>query len=142
MMRTARCSCGECKVEVEGDPTLNGLCNCDDCRRRTGAPFSWSVYFPNDAVRKIEGPLTTRVVESTNPQTSRRFCAKCGSTLFWTSDGAAETGFAAGCFNDPTLPAPSVVVRYPQRMPWAVFPAECEIVDIERLLQTRASGSR
>lgn len=66
-MRTSSCSCGECKVEVEGDPTLNGLCNCDDCRRRTGAPFSWSVYFPNDAVRKVEGPLTTRVVEFDQP---------------------------------------------------------------------------
>ena len=139
-MRTSRCSCAECRVEVDGAPTLNGLCNCDDCRRRTGAPFSWSVYFPNTAVGKIEGPLATRVVESTHPHTRRHFCAKCGSTLFWTTEGASETGFAAGCFNDPTLPAPSVVVRYPQRMPWAVFPAECEVVDIERVMQTRSSG--
>jgi hypothetical protein len=43
MVRTSRCSCGECTVEVEGDPVINGLCNCDDSRRRTGAPFS---YFP------------------------------------------------------------------------------------------------
>ena len=136
-MRTSRCSCGECTVEVEGEPTLSGLCNCDDCKRRTGSAFSWSVYFPNDAIGRIEGPLATRRVDSTNPPASRRFCAKCGSTLFWTPENGAETGFAAGCFNDPTLAAPSIVVRYPQRMPWAVFPEGCEIVDIERLIQTR-----
>jgi hypothetical protein len=121
---------------------LNGLCNCDDCRRRTGAPFSWSVYFPNEAIRKVEGPLATRRVETTTPHTRRRFCSKCGSTLFWETEGAGQTGFAAGCFNDPTLPAPSIVVRYPQRMPWAVFPAGCAIVDIDELAQPPAGGSR
>ena len=129
MVRTSKCSCGECTVEVEGDPVISGLCNCDDCRRRTGAPFSWSAYFLNDQVRKVEGPLTTRVVEL-GPHI-RYFCSKCGSTLFWKSDvvGRADrTGFAAGCFNDPTLPVPSHIVRCSQRMPWAVFPSEWEIV--------------
>jgi hypothetical protein len=32
-------------------------------------------------------------------------------------------------------------VRYSQRMPWAVFPAECEIMDIEHLIQTRPNRS-
>jgi len=40
--------------------------------------------------------------------------------------------------NDPTLPAPSIVVRYPQRLPWAVFPEGCQIIDIDRLAQNRA----
>jgi hypothetical protein len=133
MVRTSRCSCGECKVEVDGDPVLSGLCNCDDCRRRTGAPFSWSAFFLNDQVRKVDGPLITRVVEPVDSMVgahTRYFCSKCGSTLFWKSDvwRPDQTGFAAGCFNDPTMPTPGLVARYSQRMPWAVFPSECEIV--------------
>lgn len=129
-MRTSRCSCGECSVEVEGDPVRNLLCNCDDCRRRTGAPFSWSAYFRNDQVREAAGPLTIRQVETGQlaPHT-RHFCSQCGSTLFWKAPTLMPevTGFAAGCFNDPTFPAPTRVERYSQRMPWAVFPSRCEI---------------
>ena len=130
MLRTSRCSCGACAVEVEGDPVSSVLCNCDDCRRRTGAPFSWSAYFRNDQVRKVEGPFAVRVAYVADLPHTRSFCSKCGSTLFWKSDSRRPhlTGFAAGCFNDPTLPAPSLVVRHSQRMPWATFPSACEIV--------------
>jgi hypothetical protein len=126
-MRVSRCACGECSVEVEGDPVRSGLCNCDDCRRRTGAPFGWSVYFPNDQVGKVEGPFSNRRVESGVAPHTRHFCSLCGSTLFWNA--GPLTGFAGGCFNDRTLLAPRRVVRYSQRMPWATFPASCEIAD-------------
>lgn len=120
-------------MEVEGDPTLSALCNCDDCRRRTGAPFSWSVYFPDGQIRRIAGPLKTRLVQPVDSDVganTRWFCETCGSTLFWRSDVwmPGQTGFAAGCFNDPTLPAPVAAVRHGQRMPWAVFPPECQLV--------------
>jgi hypothetical protein len=133
MVRSSKCSCGECTVLVEGEPTFSALCNCDDCRRRTGAPFSWSAYFLNDQVRKIEGPLKTRVVHPVASEVgshTRSFCSKCGSTLFWKSDvwRPDQTGFAAGCFNDPTLPVPGFVTRHAQRMPWSVFPTECQIL--------------
>lgn len=130
MMRTSRNSCGECSVEVEGDPVRNSLCNCDDCRRRTGAPFGWSTYFLNEQIRKVEGPLITRAVDHPTIPHTRYFCPKCGSNLFWKITAGSrsdQTGFAGGCFNDPTMPAPSLVGRYSQRMPWTVFPSACEI---------------
>jgi hypothetical protein len=128
MMRTSRCSCGECSVKVEGDPVRNLLCNCDDCRRRTGAPFGWSTYFLSDQIRKVEGPLTIRRVETGQfAPHNRYFCSKCGSTLFWKMDASDRTVFAGGSFSDPTLPAPTRVARYAQRMPWATFPSGCEI---------------
>ena len=132
-MRTSRCSCGDCTAEVEGDPTTSFLCNCEDCRRRTGAPFSWSAYFPNDQVGKVEGAFTTRVIDVPGLPHTRYFCSKCGSTLFWKMDASSRfpglTGFAAGCFNDPTLAVPALVVRHSQRMPWAVFPSGCEVIE-------------
>ena len=131
MMRTSRCSCGECTVVVEGDPGFSVICNCDDCRRRTGSAFNWSVYYHNDKVGEAKGPFATRRVSTPDYPHTRYFCSQCGSTLYWNSDTTRPhlTGFAAGCFNDPTLPAPTRVVRYAQRMPWAVFPSACEIFD-------------
>ena len=104
-VRTARCACGACHIKVEGEPISSGLCSCDNCKRRTGAPFGWSVYFRDEQVRRDEGPLT--VLEGMG---KRWFCATCGSTLYWKSFGAwrpGQTGFAGGCFADPTLPSPN-----------------------------------
>jgi len=127
-MRVSKCACGACSVEVEGDPVRNGLCNCDDCRRRTGAPFGWSVYFLNQQVGKAIGPFTVRRVDTGEfAPHERHFCSQCGSTLFWLA--GPVTGFAGGCFNDPNLHAPKVVRRYAQRMPWSVFPTSCDIID-------------
>jgi len=127
MVRMSRCACGACRVEVEGEPTSSGLCSCDNCKRRTGAPFGWSVYFRDEQVGRIEGPLTALVGRG-----KRWFCSTCGSTLYWKSFGAwkpGETGFAGGCFADPTLPPPTIAVRCAQGMPWAVYPADCALLD-------------
>jgi hypothetical protein len=103
------------------------LCGCDNCKRRTGAPFGWSVYFRDEQVGRIEGPLTALVGVG-----KRWFCPTCGSTLYWKSFGAwkpDQTGFAGGCFADPTLPPPTIAVRCAQGMPWAVYPADCALFD-------------
>ena len=57
MTRTARCCCGDCAITVEGEPTLNGLCHCTSCRKRTGSAFGWSAYFPDDKVTAKSGKM-------------------------------------------------------------------------------------
>jgi hypothetical protein len=126
-VRTSRCACGACQIEVEGEPTSSGLCSCDNCKRRTGAVSGWSVYFRDEQVGRIEGPLTALVGMG-----KRWFCSTCGSTLYWKSYGAwkpGETGFAGGCFADPTLPPPTIAVRCAQGMPWVVYPDTCLLFD-------------
>lgn len=126
-VRTARCACGACWVDVEGEPVSSGLCSCDNCKRRTGAPFGWSLYFRDEQVRRIAGPLSVLVGVG-----KRWFCSACGSTIYWRSFGAwrpGQTGFAGGCFADPTLPPPSIAVRCAQAMPWIGYPADCALYD-------------
>ena len=50
MTRTARCCCEACELVVEGEPVLNAICHCDNCKRRTGSAFGWSAYFPDAQV--------------------------------------------------------------------------------------------
>lgn len=92
-----------------------------------GAPFGWSVYFQDDDVRRIQGPLAVL-----DGHGKRWFCSKCGSTLFWRSFGAwrpGQTGFAGGGFADPTLPVPTIAVRCAQGMPWIAYPDGCAVFD-------------
>jgi hypothetical protein len=38
--RTASCSCGQLRIQVEGDPRGVGVCHCFACQQRTGSVFA------------------------------------------------------------------------------------------------------
>jgi hypothetical protein len=123
MTRKANCCCGACSVEVEGEPVLNAICHCGNCKRRTGSAFGWSAYFPDKRVKPPGGELRLYELTGDNPQ-QRWFCAACGSTLLWKVKGRpAETGIAGGCFVDPPLSEPSVTVSNNGRCAWLALPA-------------------
>jgi hypothetical protein len=37
MTRRAACSCGQLRLEIEGEPSRVSMCHCMECQRRTGA---------------------------------------------------------------------------------------------------------
>ena len=122
MVRKAVCCCGQCAIEVTGEPYVNGVCHCDDCKRRTGAAFGWNVYFANADVSATVGEVRHYRLEGRNPQT-RFFCATCGSTLYWKSAFLPNhTGVAGGCFAESAPPEPTVTVSNPGREAWVGLP--------------------
>jgi len=44
-MRQAQCACGSLRVETTAEPKLVLMCHCEECQRRTGAPYGVSAYF-------------------------------------------------------------------------------------------------
>ncbi len=123
MTRTATCCCSACSIEVEGEPALNALCHCANCKKRTGSAFGWSAYFADGQVLGRNGDFRVYEIAGANPQ-QRWFCAACGSTLFWTvAWRPLQTGIAGGCFADPTLDPPSVTVSNHGRCDWLGLPA-------------------
>src|SRR5687768_10292203 len=81
MTRKAHCCCGACSIEVEGEPVLNALCHCANCKRRTGSAFGWSAYFADEQVTAKTGNFG--LYEITGKPQRRWFCATCGTTLLW-----------------------------------------------------------
>ena len=124
MTRKAACCCAACSIEVEGEPDLNALCHCTNCKKRTGSAFGWSAYFADGQVVRRTGDL--RIYEIAGPQPQRRwFCAACGSTLFWkVASRPHHTGVAGGYFADCPLDPPSVTVSNHGRCGWLAVPAE------------------
>ncbi len=126
MVRRAECRCGLCSITVEGDPFVNGICHCDDCRKRTGSAFGWSAYFPDQQILEKSGETRSYKIPGNNPQI-RHFCSRCGSTLFWSVDIMGElTGVAGGCFIDNPLPEPILSLRTEQACAWLKLPAHWE----------------
>src|ERR1044072_4308396 len=109
MRRTARCCCGDCAIEAEGEPALNGICHCTSCRRRSGSAFGWSAYFPDARVSPAQGTFQVHAKDG-EAGYDRFFCARCGTTLYWKSFGFLpdHTGIAGGCFVDDPLAAPTL----------------------------------
>lgn len=123
--RTASCCCGDCKIEVSGEPALNGICHCSSCRRRTGSAFGWSAYFPDRNVVARAGALSVYSKEGETGY-NRFFCARCGTTLCWKSFGFLpdHTGVAGGCFTDDRLPTPNLSANETGRCAWVTVPED------------------
>lgn len=122
MVRKAVCCCGESSIEVTGEPTLNGVCHCDNCKRRTGSAFGWQAYFRDTQIVAIEGEFSLHRIRN---EQERSFCTRCGTTLFWKSAFMPEqTGIAAGAFVDPPLPDPGLEATTRGRVEWIALPAQ------------------
>lgn len=121
MTRTANCCCGQCSIEVEGEPALNAICHCRNCKRRTGSAFGWSSYFADAQVRRKSGKFELYRIRD---EQQRWFCPQCGTTLFWQSiHFPAQTGIAGGCFADFPLPSPAMTVSNEDRCGWVNLPS-------------------
>jgi hypothetical protein len=124
LVRKAVCCCGACSIEVEGEPAVNGICHCSNCKRRTGSAFGWSAYFADRQVLSKTGALRIYTIEGAKSQ-QRWFCAACGSTLFWKIAVLPNlTGIAGGCFADMPLDAPTATVVDESRCGWLGLPAD------------------
>jgi len=121
--RIAACSCGQLRIEVDGEPLGVGVCHCLACQRRTGSVFATLAAFA--APYEVTGTATEYVRAGDQGARYRfRFCPTCGSTVFHTEEGQ-ELGFvmvAVGAFADPTFPPPQDSVYDCRRHPWVQLP--------------------
>jgi len=127
--RTASCSCGQLRIQVEGDPRGVGMCNCLACQQRTGSVFAALARF--SAPFNVVGRATEYVrIGDQGAKFTFRFCPVCGTTLFHTEEGDHKSvSVAVGAFADPTFPAPRVSVYDSRRHPWVQLPPGTRIFD-------------
>ena len=86
-MRSGRCLCGACTIEIDGDPIVVAHCHCIDCQRLTGAGHSTGAMFCTEGIRLI-GPVARYELRSDAGNTvTRTFCSTCGSPLFGSNTG-------------------------------------------------------
>ncbi len=123
---TATCACGSTSITVNASPSLLGVCNCTNCKRRTGSAFGISAYFERDAVVSQHGTTSVYAFhhEELNHDQARHFCIACGTTLFWyVSNMPSRIGIAGGCFEEGALPEPDASYRDHKRLPWVTLPS-------------------
>src|ERR1700730_1829350 len=122
LSRTASVSCGQLRIQVEGEPQGVGLCHCFSCQRRTGSAFAELASF--SAPFKIFGNATEYVrVGDQGAKFTFRFCPVCGTSVFHTEEGRNESvSVAVGAFADPSFPMPRVSIYDSRRHNWVQLP--------------------
>ncbi len=97
------------------------VCHCLDCQKRTGSAFGVQARFPENRV-EIEGlPRRFSRTADSGARLDFRFCADCGSTVFYTNSAIPGfVGVAVGCFADPSFGQPRLSVYESRRHGWAV----------------------
>jgi len=122
--REARCSCGQLKVKLSGDPQLVSSCHCQACQRRTGALFGSTSFWRKSQLLAVEGERRSwRRVADSGTGLVHQFCPTCGSTVYWQSEATPEmVSVAVGSFADPKFPAPVRTVWTATKHPWLPFP--------------------
>lgn len=127
--RTATCSCGQLRIDVQGEPLGVGVCHCLACQRRTGSVFATLAVF---AAPYVAHGTTTEFVRA-GDQGARfrfRFCPVCGTNLLHTEEGWEKSvGVAVGAFADPGFPPPRDSVYDCRRHPWVQLPPGTRVFD-------------
>jgi hypothetical protein len=125
--RTASCSCGRLKVEVQGEPFRVSVCHCLACQKRTGSVFGEQARF-HSAGLKVTGASTEFVrVGDEGTKFTFCFCPNCGATVYFTAEGRDDVvAIPVGAFADPFFPSPTVSVYEHRKHAWLRMPAEFE----------------
>lgn len=118
----AHCSCGQLRIEVQGEPRAVGICHCLECQRRTGSVFAALAGFGGPYA--VSGRASEYLRQGDQGARFRfRFCPVCGTHLFHTEEGVDDgVSVAVGGFGDADFPAPRFSVYDCRRHPWVQLP--------------------
>ncbi len=117
MAITGGCHCGAVRYEAEGEAITHALCHCKDCRRHAGAPMvGWTMY-KESAVKVTKG--VPKVYHSSEFG-RRRFCADCGTGLFYTNAKVLPgiVDIQSGTYDNPDLVPARAHIQVAERIGW------------------------
>jgi hypothetical protein len=118
--RAASCRCGQLKATATGEPVRVSICQCLNCKKRSGSAFAVQARWPSAQV-KIEGRSRTfvKIADSGNSATFH-FCPECGSDVHYEIDGKFDGLIAipVGAFDDPYFARPSYSVWEKRKHDW------------------------
>ena len=90
------CLCGAVRFVVDGPMKQIVGCHCTMCRRQTSHFLAFSAAWDEDL--SVTGEDSLAWFRS-SADSQRGFCRRCGSMLFFATDGAGKTSISAGALD-------------------------------------------
>ena len=98
-IKTGSCLCGAVSFEIDGGLKQVVGCHCTMCRRQTGHFLASATAWLDEFKFTDETGLQWY---RSSDHSRRGFCSKCGSMLFFATDGDGRISISAGSLNKPT----------------------------------------
>jgi hypothetical protein len=117
--KSGGCYCGAVKFTISGPPINVRACHCKDCQRFTGSAFFARALYPKDQV-DITGELAE--IPSSD-DLIRKFCPRCGSTLFCERKSRPDAiAIALGAFDSTEGFSPTEHIWVSDKQGWLFLP--------------------
>ena len=100
MPASGSCLCKAVTFKVNGPLRSVVNCHCNLCRKWTGHFVAATAAWKQDL--KIQNPQNQLIWFQSSKRARRGFCKRCGSSLFWQSDGLETTTILAGTLDGAT----------------------------------------
>lgn len=120
------CLCGKVVFEVTFPSRFCSHCHCGNCRKAHGAAFVTYLGVPAGQLRFVSGQRVLKTFrygyafKGKKVVAVRKFCGKCGSSLFFESSRwPGEVHVAAACMDGNIDKKPMLHFYYDRRPAWS-----------------------
>ncbi|OWQ91748.1 GFA family protein [Sphingopyxis witflariensis] len=113
---SGQCHCGAIRYSMPTAVEHHALCNCQDCRRHSGAPLvGWALVGQDE----LDVSGTPKIYESSE-NGRRHFCGDCGTGLFYTNEAIfpGKIDVQSATLDDPDLIPPGAQIQTAERIGW------------------------
>lgn len=113
---SGQCHCGAIRYSMPTAVEHHALCNCQDCRRHSGAPLvGWALVGQDEL--DVSG---TPKIYASSEHGRRHFCADCGTGLFYTNEAIfpGKIDVQSATLDDPDLIPPGAQIQTAERIGW------------------------
>ncbi len=111
--RTGQCLCGAVTVSGKVGTGIQA-CHCKQCQRWTGGSPYLCVRIEDAEISGAEKIAAYHA----STWGERAFCATCGTTVYWTTQGDAPHAVAVGLFEDQSGMSVTEEIFVDYRAPW------------------------
>ena len=116
---TGGCLCGAVRYETSAEPLFASHCQCNDCKKSTGAGHATAGGFPEAAVTFIGKPKSYATKAESGGTATREFCPECGGRLtFRSSNMPGMVLLMAGSMDNPAAIAPTSAIYGKRHLVW------------------------
>lgn len=125
------CLCGSVRYHSDAEPVMQAVCHCETCRRISGSTYSFNVAVPEESL-VVKGEVATYEDHSgaSGKPMYRRFCPKCGSSLYGGGPHYGPLAFIkAGTLDDASWVAPEVHIWTVEKLPWTPIPEGATLIE-------------
>ncbi|HMJ12094.1 MAG TPA: GFA family protein [Polyangiaceae bacterium] len=117
-MLSGGCLCGAVRYRITTNIKYITHCHCSMCRKQHGAAFASYALIGSKHVQ-IEDAEAQLCTYASSPSASRRFCGRCGSSLFWQQDSTPQLiDVALGTLDDDPVHRADAHIFVASKAPW------------------------